>query len=92
MFCTDSMVNSFRRLTLGILLILLLIGFAGHLLASASDTQHLQSEATCAFHQGINLSAKLQTAWNVVGVSPEPVHDNACALDLILKISRPPSF
>jgi hypothetical protein len=92
MFSTDSAMNIVKRLALGFLLILLLIGFAAHLLAPVSDTQHLQSEATCAFHQSINLSAKLQTAWKVVGVSPEPVNDNACALDLILKISHPPSL
>ena len=85
-------MNIIKRLALGFLLILLLIGFAGHLLAPASYTQHARSEAACAFHQGINLSAKLQTAWNVGGIAPEPIHDNACELDLILKISHPPSL
>ena len=91
-FYTDSIVNTLRRLTLGFLLILLLFGVAGHLLAPAGGMQHIQSESTCAFHLGINLPGWLQTAWNFVGISPEPVHDNACAFYLILKISHPPSL
>ena len=91
MFSTDSAVNIIKRLALGFLLILLLIGFAGHLLAPANDTQHVQSEAACVLHQGITLSV-LQAVWNFVGISPEAIHDNACALDLVLKISHPPSL
>ena len=81
-----------RRALLVFLLMLLVIGFAGHLLALVSDTHHVQSESTCAFHQGLNLPARLQTAWNDVGISPEPIRDHACALNLILQISHPPSL
>lgn len=81
-----------RRFLLVFLLTLLVVGFAGHVLAPVSGMHHVQSESTCAFHQGVNLPVRLQTAWNVVGNSPEPVQDNARALDLILKISHPPSL
>ena len=81
-----------RRLLLLFLLTLLVIGFAGHVLVPVSDTHHVQSESTCAFHQGINLPARLQTSWNVGRISPASAHDHACALNLVLKISHPPSF
>ena len=81
-----------RRLLLVFLLTLLVIGFAGHVLTPVNGTHHVQSESTCAFHQGVNLPARLQTAWNDVGISPEPIRDHACALNLILKISHPPSL
>ena len=80
-----------RRLLLVVLLTLLVIGFTGHVFAIVSAMHHVQSESTCAFHQGINLPARLQTARSILSISPEPVHDNACALELSLKISHPPS-
>ena len=87
-----SMKNALQRLGLILLLVLLLLGFAGHLLAPTGGAHHIQSEATCAFHQGMNLPANIQSSWNEVGISPAPTHDNTCVLDLILKISHPPTF
>ena len=81
-----------RRALLVFLLLLLVIGFAGHALTPFSGTHYAQSESTCAFHQGLNLPVRLQTAWNDVGISPEPTRDHACALNLVLKISHPPSL
>ncbi len=85
-------MNHFRRLSLAFLLILLLIGIAGHLLAPVGGSHHILSESACAFHHGINLPMNLQPAWNESGISPEPTHDDTCVLDLVLKISHPPTF
>ena len=87
-----SMTNTLRRLALFFLLILLLIGFAGHLLAPAGGTQYVQSESTCAFHQGINLPVNIQTSWSESGISPGTTHDDTYVLELILKISHPPTL
>lgn len=85
-------MKALRRLSLALLLILLLIGIAGHLLAPASGTHHVLTEFGCAIHQGVNLPAHLQSSWNEAGISPEPAHDDSCVLDLVLKISRPPTL
>lgn len=85
-------MNKLRRLFLAFLFILLLIGFSGHLFASASESYHVLSESTCAFHQGINLPANVQSSLIEMRVSPEPTHDDTCALDFVLKISHPPTI
>jgi hypothetical protein len=85
-------MNPFRRLSLALLLILLLIGFSEHLMAPASGTPHVLPESTCAVHQGVNLPANPQSSWNEPGVSPKPVRDETCVLDLVVKIPHPPTL
>ncbi len=85
-------MGNFRRLSLAFLLVLLLIGFSGHLLAPVGGSHHVLSESTCAIHQGFNLPANLQSSWNESGLSPEPTLDETSVLDLVLKISHPPTL
>lgn len=85
-------MGDFRRLSLAFLLVLLLIGMAGHLLAPVGGSHHILSESTCAFHQGINLPANIQSSWIELSSSPAPTHDHTCVLGLVVKISHPPTF
>jgi hypothetical protein len=85
-------MGKFRRLSIVLLLFLLLIGIGGHLLAPVGGSHHGLPESTCTFHQGINLPANLQPSWNESGISLEPIHDDTCVLDLVLKISHPPTL
>ena len=88
----NSMNDIVRRLFLTFLLILLMIGLSGHLLAPASGSHHILSESTCAFHHGINLPANLPSSWNESGISPEPTRDHTRILELVLQISHPPTL
>ena len=88
----DSMVNNLRRLFLAFLLILLLIGLSGHLIAPSGGSHHVFSESTCAFHQGVNLPANFQPSWNESGTAPEPARNNTCALDVVINIPHPPAI
>jgi len=85
-------MGNFRRLALAFLLVLLLIGIAGHMLAPVGGSHHVLSESTCAIHHGMNLPANLQSFWNESSLSPVPTYDDTCVLDLVLKISHPPTF
>jgi hypothetical protein len=85
-------MNNFRRLSVAFLLVLLLIGLSGHLLAPASGSHHTLAESNCAIHQGVNLPTQLQSPWNESGMSPEPTRDDTCVLDLASKISHPPTL
>ena len=85
-------MGNFRRISLAFLLVLLLIGMAGHLLASVGGSHHILSESTCAIHHGMNLPSNLLSSWNESSLSPEPTHDDTGVLDLVLKISHPPTF
>ncbi len=87
-----SMKNTLQRLGLLLILLLLLLGLAGHLLVPAGGAHHFQSESTCAFHHGMNLPAKLQTSRIESGSSLEPTHDNSCVLGFVVKISHPPTL
>lgn len=82
----------FQRLSLALLLAVLLIGIGGHLLAPVGGSHHILSESTCSLHHGINIPAKLQPAWNESGISLEPTHDYTCVLDVVQKISHPPTI
>lgn len=92
MFCMDNVVKVLRRLSLAFLLILLLTGIAGHMLAPVGGSHHVLSESSCAIHQGVNFPANFQSSWSKSGISPEPTHDGTCILDLVLKISHPPAL
>jgi hypothetical protein len=81
-----------RRLSLALLLFLLLIGIAGHMLAPVGGSHHVLSESTCAIHHGMNLPANVQSFWIESSLSPEPTYDDTCVLDLVLKISHPPTL
>ena len=81
-----------RRLALAFLLVLFLIGIAGHMLAPVGGSNHFLSESTCAIHHSMNLPANLQSFWNESGISLELTHDDTCVLDLVLKISHPPTL
>jgi|GEM_PF-2122711 len=86
------MVNTLQRLTLAFLLILLLIGIAGHLVAPASGSHHFLSETNCAFHHGMNVPVSVQPSWSESGNAPEPAQDDTCTLDIVLNIPHPPTF
>jgi len=86
------MMTHFRRLSLVLLLLLMLIGIAGHVIQPASGSHHILSDSTCAFHHGINVPMSLQPFWDGSGISLEPTHDDSCALDLVLNIHHPPTF
>lgn len=85
-------MGNFRRLSLAFLLVLLMIGIAGHMLAPVGGSPHVLSESTCAIHHGMNLPANLQSFWTESSLSPEPTYDDTCILDLVLKISHPPTL
>ncbi len=85
-------MKALRRPSLALLLVLLLIGIAGHLLAPVGGSHHVLSESTCAIHHGMNLPANLQSFWNESSLAPEPTNDDNCVLNLVLKISHPPTL
>lgn len=85
-------MNNFRRLSVTFLLVMLLIGVAGHLLAPVGGSHHVLSESTCPIHQGINVPANLQATWSTSSASLEPSRDDTCVLVLVLKISHPPTL
>jgi len=85
-------MNNFRRLSLAILLVLLLVGIAGHLLVPVGGSHHALSESMCLIHQGFNLSANLQASWSTSSIALDPSPDETCVLDLVLKISHPPTL
>lgn len=85
-------MKTLRRLSLAFLLVLILVGMAGHMLAPVGGSHQIFSESTCAIHHGMNLPANLQSFWNESGISLEPTHDDTCVLDLVLKISHPPTL
>ncbi len=85
-------MNHFQRFFLVFLLILLLIGIGGHLLAPVNGSHHVLSESTCAFHHAVDVPVNLQSSWNESGIHLEPTQDDSCALDLVLNIPHPPTF
>lgn len=92
MYCMDSRMNNHRRLSLAFLLVLLLMGLSGHLIAPLSGSHHFLSESTCALHHSIDVPANLQPSSNEWSCSPVSTKDDASALDLVLPIPHPPTF
>ena len=85
-------MNHFRRLSLTLLLVLLLVGIVGHVLLPTNSAQHVFTESTCAFHHGMNIPVSTSPSWAETGISLDPMRDQSCALDLALNILHPPTF
>lgn len=79
-----------RKLSLAFLLVLLLFSVTGHILQS-NGAHHSPSEATCAFHHGMDLPVSLCAFWNGTGNPLEPVLDDSSALTLSSAIPHPPT-
>jgi hypothetical protein len=86
----DSHKNLHSRLSLVFLLLLLLIGISGHLLAPTGGSHPILSETTCAIHQSINLPLNIHISWNESGIAIDPAHDDTCVLNIVLKNPHPP--
>ncbi len=80
-----------HRLTLAVLLVLVVVGWAGHLLAPGDGYHHAAFETTCAYHASF-LTPIFPTSC-VIEVYGLPIfsQDAPHALSLITKIPHPPT-
>ncbi len=80
-----------QRLILAILLVLVVFGLAGHLLAPAAGIHQAVSEATCAFHVGC--LAPVFPASDAIKPRDLPILSQgaARALCMTTKIPHPPT-
>lgn len=86
----DSHKDIQNRLSQVFLLLLLLIGISGHLLAPTGGSHPIISETTCAIHQSINFPLNIQISWNESGIALDPARDETCVLNIVLKNPHPP--
>jgi hypothetical protein len=84
-------MNRLQQLSLAILLVLVVFGFAGHLLAPAGGIHHPAPESACVFHAGC-LAPVFQVFGAIKPCSlPILSQDTACALRVTAKIPHPPT-
>ena len=81
-------MNIYKRLALIILLVLIVIGFTGHLLSPA---HHAISESPCTFHSGFLSPEPLVVSVIEVRVQPCFSQTIICALSVVAKIPHPPT-
>lgn len=86
-----NMTDTFWRISLAFLLLLLLAGLVGHWISAADDFQH-ESESACAFHAGILIPEIPQSQVVEMHVFLQPAPGNIIALCLGGKISHPPTL
>jgi len=92
MFSTDNGMNTFHRLILAVLLVLVVVGLAGHILAPGAGYQHAASESTCTLHTGF-LAPVFQASYGIEAYGLSIFSQGAPhALGLIAKIPHPPTI
>lgn len=86
----ESLMGNFRQLSLAFLLVLLLIGFSGHLPAPVGGSHQCFFSSPRALSIRVLIVLQIFKHPGATGFSPEPTLDETCILDLVLKISHPP--
>jgi hypothetical protein len=87
-----DMKNTLRRGLLTLLLLLILIGMAGHWVNTAKITSHTSSESVCVIHAGILLPEQPKPSQNKPDVSLLPTPDQTIPWCLRKNISHPPTM
>ena len=84
-------MNNLYRLMLAVLLVLVMFGFAGHLVTAANPLHHATPESTCALHTGF--LAPMLLAFFLVPARDLPIFspDVFEILRVLAKIPRPPT-
>lgn len=85
------MKNTFQQVVLTLLLLLILIGMAGHWVNTAKITAHVSSESVCVIHAGILLPEQLKSSQTKPDVSVMPTPDQIIPWCLHENISHPPT-
>jgi len=85
----DNGMNMYKRLALVILLVLIVIGFTGHLFSPA---HHAASESPCTFHAGFLSPETLVVSAIEVRVQPCFSQTIICALSVDAKFPHPPTI
>jgi hypothetical protein len=87
----SNRLNRLQRLSLAILLVLVVFGFAGHLLAPAGGIHHPAPESACVFHAGC-LAPVFQVS-GAIKLPDLPISSQATARALCVtaKIPHPPT-
>lgn len=84
------MADLLRRLSLALLLVLLLIGLAGHLVAPTGNYHHTAQELSCAIHNGMIQPNGLKSlTYESALIDLEQA--STYAFSLSAKISHPPT-
>jgi len=87
-----DMKNTLRRGLLTLLLLLILIGMAGHWVNITKITAHASSESVCVIHAGILLPEQPKPSQNKPDVSLMPTPDQTIPWCLRENISHPPTM
>jgi hypothetical protein len=87
-----DMKNPVKRVLLTFLLLLILVGMAGHWLNTAKITAHASSESVCVIHAGILLPEQPKPLPNKPDVSLVPTSDQTIPWCLRENISHPPTI
>jgi hypothetical protein len=87
-----DMKNTVQRAFLTLLLLLILIGMAGHWVNTAKITAHASSESVCVIHAGIVLPEQPKPSQNEPNVALLPTPDQTIPWCLRENISHPPTM
>ena len=88
----DNGMKRLHRLALAILLVLMVVGFAGHLLELGVGYHHAASEAACAYHTGF-LAPVFQASYGIEAYGLSIFSQGAPhAVCLTAKIHHPPTI
>jgi len=87
-----DMKNTIHRVVLTLLLLLILIGMAGHWANTAKITAHASSESVCVIHAGILLPEQSKPSQTKPDVSLMPTPDQTVPWCLRENIPHPPTI
>ncbi len=87
-----DMKNTVHRVVLTLLLLLILVGMAGHWMNTATNTVHAATESVCVIHAGILLPEQPKPSPNKPDVSLVPTPDQTIPWCLRENISHPPTI
>ena len=87
-----DMTPIIRRLSLVFLLLIVILGTAGHLFSSAANTSHITQEANCPIHSGMAQPERIQPYTHQPAMMIAEALDGTHDFDLDTKISHPPTI
>jgi len=87
-----DMKNTVHRVVLTFLLLLILVGMAGHWMNTATNTAHVSSESVCVIHAGILLPEQPKPSQTKPDVSVLATSDQTIPWCLRENISHPPTI